>query len=376
MQRDRWAVSALFLTNGAMFSTVLPRLPEIKDALELTDGQLGLALVGSGVGGLLGSTATRWLLPRLGSRRLAVASTLFLTVAVPLIGLAPVPAVLFTVLVAVGVADSLTDVAMNVSGIEVQRRLARPVLSSMHAVWSVGAVAGGAVGSLAAELSVPIALQAGVLSVSLAALVLCVARHVPDASGEGSGERTEGGPRLGRPLLLLCGLAVLAALVEDAPASWSAIYLVDHTGASPGVGGLAFTSFMAAMVVGRLLGDRFVARFGLVTVVRTGGAAAAVALAVALVTGGTAVAVVAFAVVGLGSASLFPAMFSAAGALPGQGIAAMNAASRVGFLLSPPLVGAVADAVGLSLALGLLVVPAALGLAVLGGAVRPAEARR
>ena len=299
-----------------------------------------------------------------------------LTALVPLVGLAPAAAVLFAVLLGVGVADSLTDVAMNVSGIEVQRRTARPVLSSMHAVWSIGAVVGGLTGSAAAALRVPIPVHAAVVALALAAVALAGARHVPDASGEGTGERAEGGPRLSRPLLLLCALAVMAALVEDAPSSWSAVYLVDHTGAAPGAAGLAFTAFMAAMVAGRLAGDRLVARFGLVTVVRAGGLVAAVALAVTLVTGGTAVAVVAFGFMGLGAASLFPAMFTAAGALPGQGVAAMNAASRVGFLASPPVVGLVADGVGLPLALGLLVVPAALGLAVLGGAVRPAEPQR
>ena len=372
MEADRRAVTALFLTNGAMFSTVLPRLPEIKDSLVLSDGQLGLALLGVGVGGLLGSTASRWLLPGLGSRRLAVGSTLALTALVPLVGLAPAAAVLFVVLLAVGVADSLTDVAMNVSGIAVQRRMRRPVLSSMHAVWSMGAVAGGLVGTVAAGLDIPIVLHAAVVAGALAALALAVAPSVPDDSGVGTGEPT-GTARLSRPLLLLCALAVMAALVEDAPASWSAVYLVDHTDAPAGAAGLAFTAFMAAMVVGRLAGDRLIATFGLVGVVRAGGLAAAVALTVALLVGGTAAGVVAFGVMGLGAASLFPAMFTAAGALPGQGVAAMNAASRIGFLASPPAVGLVADAVGLPLALGLLVVPAALGLALLGGAVRPAE---
>jgi predicted MFS family arabinose efflux permease len=373
VQRERWAVSALFLTNGALFASVLPRLPEIKADLDLTDGQLGLALLGVGLGGLAASISTRWLLPRLGSRRLAVGATLLLAAIVPLVGVAPTRAVLFAVLVAVGATDALTDVAMNVSGVEAQRRLGRAVLNSMHAVWSIGAVTGGLVGSAAAGLRVPLPLHLAAVAGACAVLALVVRRHVPDASGAGTGDpvnRRRSGIRLSPALALLCGLAVLAALVEDAPASWSAVYLTDHAGAAPGAAGLGFTAFMAAMVAGRLVGDRLVDRFGVVVLVRTGGLAAGVALGVALLVGGTVPAIVAFAVVGFGAAPVFPAMITAAGALPGQGVAAMNVATRLGFLASPPVVGRVADGVGLPLALGLLVVPAALGLAVLAGAAR------
>jgi MFS family permease len=349
---------------------VLPRLPEIKAHLHLSDGQLGLALLGVGLGGLVASLVTRWLLPRTGSARLAVASTIALAAAVPLVALAPRRPVLFAVLLLVGACDALTDVAMNVSGVEAQRRLGRPVLTSMHAVWSVGAVSGGAVGTAAAGLGVPLGLHLSAVAVLCAALALVVRPHVPDASGAGTGEHPAGGPRLPPALALLCGLAVLAALLEDAPASWSAVYLADSTGAPRGAAGLGFTAFMTAMVVGRLVGDRVVARIGPVPVVRLGGLAAGLALGAALLSGGTLPAVLAFAVVGLGAAAVFPAMITAAGAMPGQGVAAMNVATRLGFLVSPPVVGRVADGVGLPLALGVLVVPAALGIAGCAGAVR------
>jgi len=369
VQRERWSVSALFLTNGALFATVLPRLPQVRDDLGLTDGQLGLALLGVGLGGLAGSIATRWLLPTVGSRRLALGGTLALAASVPLVAVAPTQGVLLLVLVAVGLADALTDVGMNVSGVEAQRRLGRPVLGSMHAVWSIGAVLGGLAGTAAAALRVPLLVHLAVVAVACAALCLAVRPGVPDADGAGTGERT-GTSRVSPALVLLCGLAVLAALVEDAPASWSAIYLVDHTGAGPGTAGLGYTAFMTAMVLARLVSDRVVGRYGAVAVVRAGGLAAGTALGAALLVGGAVPAVLAFAVVGLGAAAVFPAMITAAGALPGQGVAAMNAATRVGFLVSPPVVGRVSDATSLPLALGVLVVPAALGLAVAAGAVR------
>ncbi len=109
---------------------------------------------------------------------------------------------------------------------------------------------------------------------------------------------------------------MLAALVEAAPYSWSAIYLTDHTGAPPGVAGLGFTAFTAAMVLTRLLADKLVDKVGPVLVVRVGGLLSGVALAAALAVGGTASGIAAFALLGLGSAAVFPAMISAAGAMP------------------------------------------------------------
>lgn len=369
-QRERWAVSALFLINGALFASVLPRLPEVKASLEVTDGQLGLALLGVGLGGITASLSTRWLLPRIGSRRLGVGGLLAMCAAVPFIGLAPSRGVLFFVLIGVGAADALTDVSMNVSGVEAQRRLGRSVLNSMHAVWSIGAVTAGALASVAAALAVPLTLHLTVVAVAGAGLALLVRASVPDATGAGSG-RQDGRRRLSPLLALVCVVAVLAAFLEDSPASWSAIYLSDHTGAGPGVAGLGFTAFMTAMVVGRLFGDRAINRFGIVAVVRTGATAAGLALAAALLVGGTAPALVAFAVVGLGAATVFPAMITAAGTLPGQGVAAANVAARLGFLAAPAVVGLVADGVGLPASLGLLVVPAALGIALAAGSLRP-----
>lgn len=368
-QRERWAVSALFFTNGAMFASLLPRLPEIKSSLGLTAGQLGLALLGIGLGGLLGTLATRWLLPRVRSRWASVGSTVLLAAGLPLVGLAPSGGFLFAILVAYGVADAVTDVSMNVAGVEVQRRIRRTVLNSMHGIWSIAAVVGGATGSGAAALGLSLVAHLGMVAAVCASLALLAAPSVPSVTGERARTAEQAPARRPRALALLCALAVLAALVEAAPETWSAIYLAEQTGAEPGTAGLGFTAFVTGMVIMRLVGDRLVDRLGPVLVVRVGGLAGATALLGALAHGGTVTGIMAFAVMGVGSATVFPAMITAAGSLPGQAIQAMNMATRVGFLAAPPLVGLVADSAGLTLALGLLVVPAALGLAIFAGAV-------
>jgi MFS family permease len=368
-QHERWAVSALFFTNGALFSSLLPRLPEVKASLDLSAGQLGLALLGIGMGGLVGSLATRWLLPRARSRWAAVGSTLVLAAGLPLIGLAPSAWILFAVLVGYGIADAITDVSMNVAGVEVQRRLNRSVLNSMHGMWSIAAVVGGLAGSAAAALDLSLPLHLGAVAAACVLVALLAARWVPSVTGSIEPAAASGPARSSGPLMLLCALAVVAALVEAAPYSWSAVYLAEHAGADPGTAGLGFTAFVTGMVVARLTADRLVERWGPVLVVRTGGLLGALALATALVDGGAATGIAAFAAMGVGSAAVFPAMITAAGALPGQAVQAMNMATRVGFLAAPPLVGLVADGVGLPTALALLVVPAALCLALFAGAV-------
>ena len=202
-QRQRWAVSAMFFTNGALFASMLPRLPEIKDSLGLTDGQLGLALLGIGLGGLLGSLTTRRLLPRALSRRAAVGSTLVLAGGMPLVGLVPSALALFAVFVAYGIADAITDVSMNVAGVEAQRRLGRPVLNSMHGLWSVGAVLGGLTGSSAAELEVPLSLHLAAVAALCALVALVVARTLPAVSGQGTSDSAQVSSRFS-PAWLCC----------------------------------------------------------------------------------------------------------------------------------------------------------------------------
>ena len=279
-------------------------------------------------------------MPRVGSRSASVGATLALAAGVPLVGQAPSGSVLFASFVAYGVSDAVTDVSMNVAGVEAQRRLGRTVLNSMHGIWSIGAVSAGLIGSAAAELTVRLAVHLGTVAVVCAVLAILVARSVPNVSGDVPAQRQAAGSGFSPALALLCGLAVLAALIEAAPYSWSAIYLAEDTGASPGIAGLGFTAFTAAMVLGRLVADKVVDKVGPVAVVRAGGLAAGLVLAVALAVGGTTPGIVAFAVMSLGSAAVFPAMITAAGAMPGQAIQAMNMATRIGFLAAPPVTGA------------------------------------
>ena len=170
-------------------------------------------------------------------------------------------------------------------------------------------------------------------------------------------------------------LALLAAVVEDTPASWSAVYLRADLGAPPGIAGLAFAAFTAAMTLGRLAGDRAVERAGPVRTTRAGVSIAAAGLAGALVIGTPVAGIAGFALLGLGMATVFPLAFSAAGHLPGQrsgqAIGLVSLVARFGVLLGAPVIGGIADLVGLPVALG-VAVAAALGVVALAGYLTPA----
>ncbi|PRY44868.1 MFS transporter [Umezawaea tangerina] len=361
----RAAVAALFLTNGALFANVVPRYPEVKASLGLSNAVLGTALAGFPLGalvaGLLAATAIR----RFRSARVAAPGIVLLAASTLLIPLAPNWVVLAAALFVVGALDAVVDVAQNVHGLRVQRLYGRSIVNSYHGVWSIGAVLGGLMGSAAAGLHVPLALHLGV-SAGLFSLVAAVAYRFL-LPGHDDAERTEeadvvtpAGLRAftGPAVKVLAALGILAAcgaLVEDAGSSWGAIYLSGDLRTSAATAGLAFVALQVAMTIGRLTGDRAVDRFGQRTVVRAGGAFAAVGMGLALAVPTVGTALAGFALAGLGVATLVPAAMHSADEVPGLpsgvGLTVVSWLLRVGFLLSPPIVGLVADLAGLRVGL-------------------------
>ncbi|MEV0899523.1 MFS transporter [Actinoplanes sp. NPDC049802] len=361
----RAAVATLFLTNGAIFFNVVPRYPQIKADLAISNTALGTAIaafpVGALLAGLLATTAIR----RFGSARTGAFGIVLTTVATLGIAVAPNVWTLAAVLFTVGALDSIVDVAQNTHGLRVQRLYGRSIVNSLHGVWSIGAVLGGLMGSAAAGLGLPLGLHLTISAVLFSTVALIAYRHT--LPGPDDTERTGGNPghvsTHAVPLLAVLGvLAACGVLVEDAGASWGAIYLTElHAGAA--TAGLAVVALQTAMTIGRLTGDRVVDRFGQRTVVRAGAALAAAGMGAALAVPSIPATLTGFALAGLGVATLVPAAMHTAdelpGLAPGTGLMVVSWLLRGGFLLSPPLVGYLADQAGLRTGL-LTVVAAAL----------------
>ena len=171
----------MFFVNGATFSSWVPRLPELQRELGISDGALGLTLVGMGLGGLASSAFSGWLVDRWGSRTMTVTTSAAMSLWLPILGLAPTAVLVFAALLVLGALDGLTDVAMNSQAVELQRRVHRSIITRFHAVWSAGAVVGGILASRAAAAGISLHVQLLVTGVALAALTLAASHFLlPD----------------------------------------------------------------------------------------------------------------------------------------------------------------------------------------------------
>jgi hypothetical protein len=374
--RARFAVTALFVAHGAMIGTWVARIPAIKDDLELSEGGLGLVLLCATLGGFVFMPLAGWIVAREGSRATARQSLVAMALLLPALAWAPNPLLLAVALFGFGAALGSLDVAMNAHGLVVEAHYGRPILSSFHAGWSLGGLVGAGVGALVAWAGIDTLPHFGAAALVFGAVgFVGSAGLLPSAA-----DRPEAPPRFGRPprrLAVLAGLAFCGLLAEGAVADWGAVYLAESLDAGAAVAALGFAAFSVAMGAFRLLGDALTTRWGPVALTRRGAALAGGALAVALLVGDPAVALLAFASMGAGIAAMVPIFFRAGGSLPGipasVGIATLTTAGYTAFLVGPPAIGFAAEAVGLPLALGLVVALLAV-LVAFAGRVQPTAA--
>lgn len=379
-RRARIAVSALFLTNGALFANILPRYPEIKAALELDNAGYGLAIAAFPAGAIAAGLFAAVLIRRFGSGRIAVIGTIATGLGLLAAALAP-SGILFAVALLLGGAfDAITDVAQNAHGLRVQRRYGRSIINSFHAIWSIGAVLGGGMAAAAIALQLPLGVHLGIstavfAAVAFTALWFCLPGRDEEADAEATAEPVELQaavrrglrPRTVMVLIALTLIAMAGAIAEDAGNSWATLYLSESLGAAAAVAPLGFIALVGAQFIGRMLGDGMTDRFGQRAVARVGGLIAAGGMALALIFPSVPGTIAGFAAVGFGIATLIPAAMHAAdelpGLRPGAGLTIVSWLLRLGFLLSPPFVGFIADTE--SLRAGLIVAPAAALVAVL-----------
>lgn len=372
MRHPRLAVSILFFVNGAVLATWLPHIPAVKARLTSGDGQLGLVLLALAAGSVVALPTAGWLIARWGSRTVASVAAVAFCLAMPLPVLSPSLPVLAATLALLGACNGLLDVSMNAQAAAVEQKFDRPIMSSFHALFSVGGVAGAslAAGAMSAGLGEAAhVLTAG--GAGLLAVVLALPSLLPRPR-----ERAGVEPVLARPSRRLLGLGLLALLgllAEGAMADWSAVYLRDTLGASPALAAAGFAAFSLAMAAGRFTGDGVVGRFGGRRVLRASGVVAAGGLGGALLLGHPAAGIVGCALVGMGIANIIPVLFSAAarvpGVEPGRALSAVATTGYLGFLAGPPIIGGIAEAAGLSM--GLALVCAACAFVAVGAGALP-----
>jgi HAD superfamily hydrolase (TIGR01509 family) len=368
MRPTRAAITVFFFADGLLVGSWAARIPAVQRQADLTNSELGLALFAAALGALVAMPLAGLLSERIGSRLVTVAALLAGGAAFLLASLASGVAGLAAALFAFGGALGALNVSGNAQGLALERLYGRSILSSFHAAFSTGALAGAALGALAAGMDVTPRVHFGVLVLALMPVALATGRRLLPADADEPGPtRTLAWPS--RALLVLGAAAFFTLLAEGAAIDWSAVYLSQSAGAGTAVAALGYTGFSLAMATSRTMGDRLNGRFGPVALARGGGVLAGLGLTFALVSGSTAAGLVGFAAMGAGLGVVVPVLFRAAGSTPGvsasAGVAAVSTLGWLGFLSGPPAIGVAADAVGLRTALGIVVL-AIVGLVLLG----------
>ncbi|MDN4477856.1 MFS transporter [Demequina sp. SYSU T00039] len=382
----RTATLLVFGVNGFAFATWMARVPDVKDLLDLTPGQLSLLLLAISVGSLCG-------LPVAGriAHRIGAANTVLLGMGVSLPGLigagiaveahAPIP-VLMVPLFLVGLGIGGWDVAQNLEGSIVEQALGRSVMPWFHAGFSGGTVVGALVGALLTWLAVPVGVHIGVAAAAGMVAVVPLTRRFLPAYDEGATEAVPTGGKARSPWLeprtLLIGLMVLAAAFTEGVANdWMAVAFVDGHETSNALGVVALAVFLSFMTAGRIVGTGLLDRFGRIAVLRVMFATAIVGCAL-VVFGPPWLAFIGVAVWGVGASLGFPVGMSAAADDPARAAVRLSVVSTIGygaFLIGPPLIGFLGDRVGVLDALLAVGVVSLVAILVVPAA-RPLEAER
>ena len=365
------AVAAVFFVHGLLFASWVAHIPQVKANLGLGLGRLGIALLGAPIGSILAMSGAGYLVPRLGSRRVLRVAMIGYCLVAALLGVAGSLVAFVIVYMLWGIFQGTVEVAMNTQGVAAEGSERRPVMPMFHGSWSLGALAGALLGTVAVALGVPLTNQLLVLGmVSLVVLGVLTRRLLP----EDRHDLPPGSVATARPapvrrwwttaLLVLCVVALADMLCEGAAADWSAVYLRSSFHSTGVIVGLAYTLYSLAMVVTRFAGSRLVVRWPSERVLPGLTALATLGFATGLVVHNAGVMLIAFACLGVGCALVIPTTYSTVGQMasenPGRGVAVVSGIGWVGFVAGPALIGQVAAISSLRVALITLPVLTAL----------------
>ena len=390
----RRAVVAMFFLNGSLYGIWASRVPAIAEMHQLSESLLGILLLSMAAGAIVSFPLAGKLVDLYGSAD--VTKKISFAYGATLVALAVAPNVwlLGLSLFLFGAAHGSMDVSMNAWAGEVERHLKKPIMSSFHAMWSLGTGAGAASGYFAVRLG------AEPMVHFLVAASFCLALSlyfglIPWDSPKNSSKQEEeqGGPEQGAspkrkkqlfPLpqgaLAIAGIiGFCSALGEGGMADWSAIFLVQVTSVDEGIAALGFATFSVVMVVMRLVGDKIITRLGVVRSARMSSFAAICGSLLAILAGTLPAALCGFALMGVGYALVFPLIFSRAAnddkLPPGAAIASVATFGYGGGLLGPVLIGFLADIFFIRWAFLLLSALAVL-IAILAPVLEPPAAGR
>lgn len=361
MLNNRIAVKIAFFVNGFVYANWVSRLPRIQEIYHADDGTIGLVLLASSLGAVGAMPFTGWAIIKNGSRRITLFAVLSYCLVVPLIPIMPSLGALMFLYLILGVVTGMLDVAMNAQAIMIEQHYKRPIMTSFHALFSIGMASGAWCGALFADLEFD--LTAHFVSVVAIALLASfwAARNLihdkPDPSLKHDGPLF----RLPNKALISIGIITFCCMLgEGAMSDWSVNYMENITLSSKTLAPVGLSAFAMAMTFGRIFGDRVRLTLGDKNMIMTGGIISTTGLIVTLLVIQPYVAILGFFLVGLGLSTIVPIAYSIAGSSkalpPGVGLAMVTTVGYSGFLFGPPIIGFLADWQNLRIALAVVAI--------------------
>ncbi|MBC9797516.1 MFS transporter [Sinomicrobium weinanense] len=345
--KRRVAVSAVFFLSGICFASWASRIPDVKNLLQLSEGELGGLLLGLPAGSLAALPLAGFLVHRYGSRKVAVISAILYGCALPLLGLAETKLTLLAAVVLFGLIGNLSNVAVNTQAVGVEFHYGKTIMASFHGLWSLAGFVGGAVGAAMIDLHISPFYHFSIIGcISLLIIFFAYRNMLMEDVNTGDSK----GLVLKRPdkLLLRVGMIAFCGMMcEGCMFDWSGVYFDKVVNVDAGLVTLGYIAFMSTMATGRFVADHFTQRFGAVILLQFSGILIFFGLLLAVIFPSVIFATIGLLLVGAGTSSVIPLSFSMAGRSknfpPGISLALVSTIAYFGFLFGPPVIGFIAE---------------------------------
>jgi len=360
MKKARFSIGILFFICGLNFATWATRIPDFKSFLSLSDAQLGTVLMGLPIGSLVSLPIAGWLLTKYASRWICIMAIVLYVIVIPSLSLLSSPVTLFIGLFFFGMAGDIMNIAMNTQVVSLEAKMNKIIMSSFHAVFSIGLMAGAFLGGILEKEHFTTTEHFSLVALSNILLIpfsfpnLLTDKPVQDESKPKSSILN-----LGPYLIILSFIAFCGMLCEGAMADWISLYFKEYSPDSPFPITIGFSFFAAAMVLGRFVGDKISMKYGVSNILIVNGILIGLGMLLTLLFSSIYLKIGGCFLTGIGISTIVPLIYSQAGnqkeIMPSIAIAGVSTIAYIGFLLGPVLIGYLSDFVGLDKALFLIV---------------------
>jgi MFS family permease len=349
-QVQQFALPILFALFGLVMGSWAGRIPAMAARIHASHSALSMVLLMGGLGAVVSYPVSSWLMGSYGARKTLLVSGMALLGVLVAIGAAPTVPLLMMAVLCLGITASTFDVAVNSAATSREKETGKSELSKLHGIGCAGGLAGATLGSLMAHLHIAPVTHFVMLAGPLAFVLWMAYQQLDVSDATATVEKKKFALPRG-PLALLGAIGFLGSMAEGSIADWSGVFLREHFGATEGLAPLALSAFSVMMLAARLVGDKAKARYGAQRLVTSGAMLGAAGLFFAVLSPNAYFALGGFAVAGLGLSLVFPFVFSAAGAQGPMALAGVASMAYTGSLMGPPVIGAVAEGMGMQVAI-------------------------